>query len=128
MSTELIPTKPRPNGTSTRDEDLKSNTVEVRSDVYRTQILRITASFDSRLSAFKMPIPTLNLLNPGTRKPLEVSALIFNAQRNKVLLLQRIHAPSTWEVPSFSIFEGEKSVLHAVVRTVHQCSYVQLSY
>ncbi|KAK7924278.1 hypothetical protein PG985_006332 [Apiospora marii] len=122
MPAEPTPTKPRPNGTGTRNDDPKSNTVEVRSDVYRTRILRITATFDPRLSAFKMPIPTLNLLNPGTMKPLEVSALIFNAQRDKVLLLQRIHAPNTWEVPSFSIFDGEKSALHAVVRTVHQCS------
>ncbi|KAK8050146.1 hypothetical protein PG994_011876 [Apiospora phragmitis] len=122
MFTQSTPTKPRSKGASTSNEDINNNTVEVRSYTYRPQFLHIRASFDQSLSAFTMPIPTLNLLNPGTRRPLEVSALVFNAQRDKVLLLQRIHEPNTWEVPSFSIFEGEKSALHAVVRTVHQCS------
>ncbi|KAK8088485.1 hypothetical protein PG997_003446 [Apiospora hydei] len=125
-STESTPTKPEPKATDASDEEPDAydddNIIEVRSDAYRTQVLYIRSSYEQSVSAFKLPIPIFELLNPMTRKPLEVSAIVFNAQRDKVLLLQRLHVPNSWEVPSCSIFEGEKSALHAVVRMVHLCS------
>ncbi|KAK8055695.1 hypothetical protein PG993_000922 [Apiospora rasikravindrae] len=138
MSSASTPTKPKPKGTTNthnedpdgNDDDNNDNTIEIRSYAYRAQILHIRSSFEQSVSAFKMPIPTFELLNPLTRKPLEISAIVFNAQRDKVLLLQRIHAPNAWEVPSFSIFEGRSRrstpssapYTSALVRNITRCA------
>ena len=119
------PTETRPKSTAIKSSrDTNNNVLHVKSYTYRSVIVHISAYFSQSLSAFHMPIPSLNMLNPGAKKPLEVSALIFNAQRDKILLLQRIHAPNTWELPSCGVMDAEETALHAVVRTVHQCSYV----
>lgn len=125
MSVDLIPTETTPKSIAiVRNEDTNNNVVHVESHTYRTVIVHILAHFNPRLAAFHMPVSSLSMLNPGVRAPLEVSAIVFNAQRDKVLLLQRVHAPNAWELPSCGIMDGEKTALHAVVRTVHQCSYV----
>ncbi|KAK8020002.1 hypothetical protein PG990_005140 [Apiospora arundinis] len=108
------------NGDSHDDDD--DFIIKAVSYAYRPLVFCISARYDPKLLPFLLHIRSLEIMSPEVRKPIQVSAIIFNKQQDKVLLLQRIHVPNTWEVPSCIIFDDDKSPLHALVRAVHLCS------